>query len=93
MSVDLRQDRTVLHFQLTENREFLYSVRNRLLLQLKYFERQLLKCLFDARSAFLEHVHLLVTQRHVMKHDVQVVSVSETLSEIYYIHDPIRLLK
>ena len=69
MAVNLRKYGTELHLQPSDDDKFAHPIANRALLQVQVIHRQVVQRLVDARGALLQHLHLLVTQRHVMEHD------------------------
>lgn len=69
MSMNLRQDGTVLQFKLANNINLPHSVGDRLLLKIDEIHWQMLKGMLNTLSALLEELHLLITKSHIMEHD------------------------
>ena len=90
--VYLRQDRTVLQLKFTYDKDLSHSVGDALLFEVKHAEWQLLEGMFYALGAFFQHLHLLVTEGHVMKHYEQMIHISSALGKVNGVHYPISLL-
>jgi hypothetical protein len=78
VSVNLREDSTVLKLQFSNHEHFSHSVTNALLLEIQKCKRHVIKGMFNTLSTFFQQLHLLVTQSHVMEHNEDVVDVSFT---------------
>ena len=53
----------------------------------------MIKGMLYALGTLLQHLHLLITQGHVVKHDEQMVHVSAAALEIDSVHNTVRLLQ
>ena len=93
VSVDLGENSAVLQFQLSNYVHFPHPVGNAFLFEVYQRYGQVLEGVFNALGAFLQQLHLLVAQSHVVKHYEQVVNVSFAICEIYSIHNPVGLLQ
>lgn len=92
MPVDLRKDSTVLQLELANDEDLSHSVGNALLFQIEHTRGQLFKSMLDALGTFFQHLHLLVAQRHVVKHYEQMINVSPARGEVNGVHDTICFL-
>ena len=93
MSVNLRKNSTVLQLKLADDEDLSHSVGNALLLQVEHARGQLLKSMLDALGTFFQHLHLLVAQGHVVKHNEQMINISPAGGEVDGIHDTICFLE
>jgi len=53
----------------------------------------MLEGVLNALSTFLQHLHFLIAERHIMEHNEQVVHVPSARPEINCIHDTIGFLQ
>ena len=93
MSVNLRKNSTVLQLKLADDEDLSHSVGNALLLQVEHARGQLLKSMFDALGTFFQHLHFLVAQGHVVKHNEQMINISPAGGEVNGVHDTICFLE
>ena len=93
VSVNLRQYSAILQLEFPNNKYLPHPVGNALFFEIEEAQRKLLKCMLYTLGAFLQHLHLLVAQRHIVEHDEQMVHISATSCEIYSVHDSIGLLQ
>jgi len=93
VSVNLGQYSTILQLEFPDNEYLSHPVGNALFFKIEKAQRKLLECMLYTLGAFLQHLHLLVAQRHIVEHDEQMVHISATSCEIYGVHDSIGLLQ
>ena len=93
VAVDLRQYGTKLHLQPSDDDKLAHSIAYGAFLEVQVVHRQVVQRLVDARSALLQHLHLLVAQRHIVEHDEEVELVPTAGFKIYHVHNPVGLLQ
>lgn len=62
-------------------------------MEVKRIQGQVLECLLYAGRALIQHLHLLVTQRHVVEQNEDVEFVAFAEVEVNHVHDAVGLLK
>ena len=67
MPMNLRQDRTVLHFKFAKNLKLAHPIWNTLFLQTELVHGQVFQCLLNALSTLLKHLHFLITESHIVE--------------------------
>lgn len=82
-----------MHLQTTNYHKFAHAIAYAFFFQVDACAWKLFKCLVDAAGALFEHLHLLIAQRHVVKHNEEMVLVSSADVEVNHIHDAVRLLQ
>lgn len=93
VAVDLRQYGTKLHLQPSDDDKLAHSIAYGAFLEVQVVHRQVVQRLVDARGALLQHLHLLVAQRHIVEHDEEVKLVPAAGFKIDHVHDPVGLLQ
>ena len=91
--VNLREDGAELHLEARDDDELAHAVADGALLEIQVVHAEVVKRLVNAAGALLEHLHLLVAQRHVVEHHEKVKLVAPAGFEIDHVHDTIRLLQ
>ena len=66
--MDLRKDGAELHLQARNNDKLAHAIADRALLQIQIVHWKVVESLVDTRCTFLEHLHLLIAQRHIVEH-------------------------
>lgn len=93
MSVYLTQYSTVLHLEFADDSDFAHPVADAPILNIEQVHGNIIKGLLNALSAFIEHLHFLVAQGHVVEENEQLQLVSATQSEVNDVDDPIGFLE
>lgn len=92
MSMDLRQNCTILQFKFTDNKHFPHSIRDAFFLQIEEIGGHVIKAVLYALGAFFKHLHFLIAEGHIMEHYKQMIQVSAACAKINSVHDTISLL-
>ena len=93
VAMNLGKNGTELHLETSYYHQLSHPIADALLIQINLVYWQLFKGLINAGSTLLKHLHLLVTQRHIMEHYEKMVFISSTRFEINHVHYTIGFLQ